>query len=106
MISFICSECGGFGLASEESLDSGTQLTCDGCGKPTVVELFTPSGYKKRHDMELQIHEMRPIVEAAVAFVKWHGAGFLKNDERYDLLLLKAGNYHLAHGDTEKRVGE
>lgn len=54
MISFICSGCGGFGHTPEVSLDSGTTLTCDGCGAPTVVELFSPAGYKKRHDIELQ----------------------------------------------------
>ena len=54
MISFICSGCGGFGHTPEDSLDSGTALTCDGCGAQTIVELFSPAGYKKRNDMEAQ----------------------------------------------------
>ena len=49
MIAFLCAHCGGFAYAEVESLDSGTTLVCDTCGKPTVVTLETPEELRERY---------------------------------------------------------
>jgi DNA-directed RNA polymerase subunit RPC12/RpoP len=46
---FICAHCGNISYSEEDSIDSGTSLTCSKCGKKTVVELFTLEAYLKRH---------------------------------------------------------
>lgn len=103
MLSFICSACGGFGHTPEDSLDSGTTLTCDGCGAKTIVELFSPDGYKKRHEMERYMKEVRPIAEAALAFVRAHGSDH-RLGEGYIKLFSMAGNY-LVGLETKKSEG-
>ena len=40
---FICSECGAISGCEAESLDNGTTLLCDECGKATVVRLVRAS---------------------------------------------------------------
>jgi len=47
---FICAHCGNPSYSGEDSIDNGTSLTCDECDKRTVVELFTPEAYVKRHE--------------------------------------------------------
>lgn len=46
-IAFICTACGGISHGELESLDSGATLTCDSCGKDTVIHLQSPGEYCK-----------------------------------------------------------
>lgn len=45
MIFFVCSHCGALADTPSPSLDSGTELICNACGKVTVVLLLTPAEY-------------------------------------------------------------
>ena len=47
---FICAHCKNTSHSGEDTIDNGTSLTCNKCGKKTVVELFTPEAYVKRHE--------------------------------------------------------
>jgi len=45
---FICAHCGNISYSGEDSIDSGTTLVCDECGKKTIVALYTDEGYTER----------------------------------------------------------
>ncbi len=44
-IAYHCAHCGAIVHAGVEVLDSGTTLTCDECGRDTIVDLKTPEAY-------------------------------------------------------------
>lgn len=45
---FVCAHCGDFSDDPDvEMLDSGTTMTCEACGKETIVDLSTPEYRKK-----------------------------------------------------------
>lgn len=45
IMSFICAHCGSFSSTEWDSIDNGTMLECNTCGKLTVVGLFTKEDY-------------------------------------------------------------
>jgi DNA-directed RNA polymerase subunit RPC12/RpoP len=55
-MNFICAHCGAWVLIEADFLDSGTTLTCNECGKVTIVDLFRPEeraklyGYGTKQD--------------------------------------------------------
>lgn len=49
-LAYVCAACGAFAKTEATMLDSGTTLTCDECGKDTVVDLDTPEQRAKRYD--------------------------------------------------------
>jgi len=47
MITFICSHCSMIAESSEDSLEYGTMLICNHCGRDTVVQLVKGEDYSK-----------------------------------------------------------
>lgn len=54
-------------------------------------------GWEKKCELlELQVEAMRPVVEAAVNLIKYHGSGATNvKGDLYQRLFSEAGNYHL-----------
>ena len=64
---YICAACGGFGHVVLDSLDSGTTLTCEGCGGKTVVDLDTPEQRAGRYDEAARLRDERDRYRLAEA---------------------------------------
>ena len=65
LLSYVCSECGGFAYVDCDSIDSGTTFTCDSCHGATVVSLDKPGAYKEHFELEAERDRLKAEVAEA-----------------------------------------
>ena len=62
-LTYVCAACGAIASCECESVDSGTELTCDRCQRDTVVLLVTGVEYVAGRATELHVQSLEAQVE-------------------------------------------